>query len=211
MAAMTAGTGGTTSGDRGPDKGKGPGTGSGADAGASPGSAHAAPAARTGRPGKPGWGRRLRGLPGGSLAAKVVAASGAALFLGVLVLSLGSIRYQREHLHDELAAGGDRLGTTIRLGARFAMMLNARDEINQIISDVARQKDIVSIRIYNKEGVIKFSGDPDEVERRTNIRDEAAPPAIARRNRANGWPCASAPACSPIRMAAACWAALPPS
>ncbi|BFR47404.1 PAS domain S-box protein [Nitratidesulfovibrio sp. HK-II] len=159
MTAMTGGTGGTPPPDT--------GTGAGGGKGARPGSAHA------GRPGKPGWGRRLRFLSGASLAAKVVAGSGAALFLGVLVLSLGSIRYQREHLHEELAAGGDRLGTTIRLGARYAMMLNARDEINQIISDVARQKDIVSIRIYNKEGVIKFSGDPGEVERRTNIRDEA--------------------------------------
>ena len=162
MTAMTGGTGGT-GGTPPPDTG----TGTGGGTGARPGSAHA------GRPGKPGWGSRLRFLSGTSLAAKVVAGSGAALFLGVLVLSLGSIRYQREHLHEELAAGGDRLGTTIRLGARYAMMLNARDEINQIISDVARQKDIVSIRIYNKEGVIKFSGDPDEVERRTNIRDEA--------------------------------------
>lgn len=160
MTAMTAGTGGASLAST--------GTSTGADGGAG-----ARPGAHAGRPGKPGWGRRLRFLPGASLAAKVVAGSGAALFLGVLVLSLGSIRYQREHLHEELAAGGDRLGTTIRLGARYAMMLNARDEINQIISDVARQKDIVSIRIYNKEGVIKFSGDPDEVERRTNIRDEA--------------------------------------
>lgn len=162
---MTVGTGGTPPPGTGTNVGTGSGAGTGAGSGSGPEPA--------GRPGKGGRGRRMRGLPGTSLAAKVVAGSGVALFLGVLVLSLGSIRYQREHLHDELAAGGDRLGTTIRLGARFAMMLNARDEINQIISDVSRQKDIVSIRIYNKEGVIKFSGNPDEVERRTNIRDEA--------------------------------------
>lgn len=108
-----------------------------------------------------------------TLAFRVVAAAALPLFAAVVLLSWGSITYQKSHLLDELSVGADRLSNSIRLGARYAMMTNARDEINQIIRDVSGQKDISSIRIYNKEGVIKFSGRPGEVEERTNIRDEA--------------------------------------
>ena len=72
-----------------------------------------------------------------------------------------------------IVAGTDRLTNTIRLGTHYAMMLNSRDDINQIINNIGRQKEIESIRIYNKEGQIKFSNRPSEVETTTNIKDEA--------------------------------------
>lgn len=108
-----------------------------------------------------------------TLAAKVIATCAFSLLLAVLVISVGSIVYQSHHLREELTLSADRLSNTIRLGARYAMLTNARDEINQITRDVAGQKDIAAIRIYNKEGEIKFSGDFGEVGNRTNIRDSA--------------------------------------
>ncbi len=101
------------------------------------------------------------------------------LIIGIpLVVCLGlhgwlSIRYQRDHARNELIAGADRMGQTILLGTRFAMMTNDRHELDQIISDVARHPDIVSIRIYNKDGEITFSNLSEEVGTRTNIRDTA--------------------------------------
>ena len=72
-----------------------------------------------------------------------------------------------------MVAGTDRLTTTIRLGTHYAMMLNSRDEINQIINNIGRQPEIENIRIYNKLGEIKYSNNPDEVEQTTNIKAEA--------------------------------------
>ncbi|MGD8882776.1 MAG: PAS domain S-box protein [Desulfobacterales bacterium] len=72
-----------------------------------------------------------------------------------------------------IMAGTDRLTNTIRLGTQYAMMLNSRDDINQIINNIGRQKEIETIRIYNKEGQIKFSNQPSEIETTTNIKDEA--------------------------------------
>ena len=70
-------------------------------------------------------------------------------------------------------AEADRLGNTIKLGTHYAMMLNSRDDIIQIIQNISRQKEIENIRIYNKEGQIKFSNRAEEVDRITNIKAEA--------------------------------------
>jgi histidine kinase len=53
------------------------------------------------------------------------------------------------------------------------MMLNAREDINEIIKNIGRQEGIEFIRIFNKEGQIKFSKIPEEVDTATNIKDEA--------------------------------------
>jgi histidine kinase len=53
------------------------------------------------------------------------------------------------------------------------MMLNSRDDINQIINNIAKVKEIKNIRIYNKEGQIKYSNQIVEVDIRTNIEAEA--------------------------------------
>ena len=72
-----------------------------------------------------------------------------------------------------IVAGTDRLTNTIKLGTQYAMMLNSRDDINQIINNIGKQKEIETIRIYNKEGQIKFSNQPSELETTTNIKNEA--------------------------------------
>lgn len=108
-----------------------------------------------------------------SLALRIFVLAGGALFVCLAIHAWLSIRYQYAHAQKELVAGADRMGQTILLGTRYAMMGNARHELDQIISDVARHPDIVSIRIYNKAGEIKFSNLPQEVDTRTDIRDTA--------------------------------------
>ncbi|UZP68338.1 PAS domain S-box protein [Desulfovibrio mangrovi] len=108
-----------------------------------------------------------------SLAVRILAITGITLFVCLGLHAWLSIRYQHSHAEKELIAGADRMGQTILLGTRYAMMGNARHELNQIISDVAEHPDIVSIRIYNKAGEIKFSNHPEEVDTRTDIRATA--------------------------------------
>lgn len=107
------------------------------------------------------------------LATKILVATGLALFGGVFALSAASIWYQQEHMVDSLTASGARLGDTIRRGLRFSMLLNSRHELAEIVKNIGEQSDITSIRVYNKEGEVMFSGDPEEVGMRTNIRTEA--------------------------------------
>ncbi|MCB2146807.1 MAG: PAS domain S-box protein [Deltaproteobacteria bacterium] len=108
-----------------------------------------------------------------SLVAKLILAVGIVLLVTIATWAFFNIRYQKEKMVKNMLTGTDRLTTTIRLGTHYAMMLNSRDEINQIIHNIGRQPEIKNIRIYNKEGEIKYSNNPDEVEQTTNIKAEA--------------------------------------
>jgi histidine kinase len=108
-----------------------------------------------------------------SLVLKLILSVGATLLITISTWSYFSIAYQKKNLQHEVVSQTERLGNTIKLGTHYAMMLNSRDEINQIINNIARLEEIQSIRIYNKDGAIKFSNHPQEVEQTTNIRSEA--------------------------------------
>jgi len=108
-----------------------------------------------------------------SLIAKLLILIGLSLFLCVSVWAFFNIKYQKKKLMDGIVASGDTLTTTIKLGAHYAMMNNLREDINRIITRVATRENIENIRIYNKEGQIKYSNLQAEVDQVTNIKDEA--------------------------------------
>jgi len=107
------------------------------------------------------------------LASKLILTVGLTLLISIATWAYFNISYQERKLMQNVVAGTDRLTNTIKLGTHYAMMLNSRDDINQIINNIGRQKEIETIRIYNKEGQIKFSNQPSELETTTNIKDEA--------------------------------------
>jgi histidine kinase len=108
-----------------------------------------------------------------SLISKLILSVGSILLCSISAWSFFSMNYQRDKLMDHVVASTDRLTNTIRLGAHYAMMLNSRDDINQIITNIGKQSEIENIRIYNKQGQIKFSNRPAEIDSRTNIKAEA--------------------------------------
>jgi len=107
------------------------------------------------------------------MAAKFILAVGLILLFTLSTWAYFNIRYQAREMRQNVLAETDRLTNTIKLGAHYAMMLNSRDDINQIINNIAKQKEIKTIRIYNKAGEIKFSNRPSEIDTATNIKAEA--------------------------------------
>ncbi len=108
-----------------------------------------------------------------SLISKLILSVGVTLLVSMSIWAYFNIRYQRHRAMENIVDNTDRLTNTIRLGTHYAMMLNSRDDITQIITNISRQEDIKNIRIYNKLGQIKFSNTPSEVNTRTNIKAEA--------------------------------------
>ncbi|MGD8844937.1 MAG: PAS domain S-box protein [Desulfobacteraceae bacterium] len=104
---------------------------------------------------------------------KLIVTTGLVLLMAMLIWANYNIDYQKRKQMENIVAGTDRLTNTIRLGTQYAMMLNSRDDITQIIANIGRQEEIENIRIYNKAGEIKFSNRTDEVDRITNIEAEA--------------------------------------
>jgi len=107
------------------------------------------------------------------LVSKIVLTVGLVFLVSVSIWAYVNVRYQKEKEMQRIVGNTDRLTTTIRLGTHYAMMLNSRDDINQIIMNIGRLPEIENIRIYNKAGEIKFSNQPSEVDLSTNIKAEA--------------------------------------
>ncbi len=108
-----------------------------------------------------------------SLISKLLILVGLSLFLSVSVWAYFNIKYQNKKLMEGIVYSADTLTTTVKLGAHYAMMNNLRDDITRIITKVASEKNIKNLRIYNKEGQIKYSNFNSEVDQVTNIKAEA--------------------------------------
>jgi histidine kinase len=108
-----------------------------------------------------------------SLISRLILLAGLVLFVVISTWAYFNINYYKNEMVEGIIQEVDRLGSTIKLGTHYAMMLNSREDINNIINNIARQKGIEHIRIFNKHGDIKFSNLPEEVDRRTTIKDDA--------------------------------------
>ncbi|MBW2603481.1 MAG: PAS domain S-box protein [Deltaproteobacteria bacterium] len=108
-----------------------------------------------------------------NLVSKLILSAGLTLLLSISTWAYFNIKYQTQKIMKDIMVGTDRLSNTIILGAHYAMMLNSREDINHIINNISKQKEIDTIRIYNKKGQIKFSNRPLELNLTTNIKAEA--------------------------------------
>jgi len=85
----------------------------------------------------------------------VVVIEGIFLYLNITSLSRQILEKTEEEAFN--------LSETIRLSIRNAMMKDRRDEYQRIIDDVAQRRGIVEVRIFNKQGQITVSSDPNKV------------------------------------------------
>ena len=108
-----------------------------------------------------------------SFVLKIILAVGITLLLCLAVWGFFNISDQKKKVMRSVIQGADRLTNTIRLGTHYAMMHNLRKDINRIIKNIGKEKDIEHVRIYNKAGQIKFSNQNVEIGRITNIKAEA--------------------------------------
>ena len=107
------------------------------------------------------------------LVSKLILMVGLTLLVSISTWSYYNIKYRENTVMGNLSAESDRLSNTIKLGTHYAMMINSREDIAEIIKNISRQPGIMTIRIYNKSGQIKYSDNPSEIDHTTNIKDEA--------------------------------------
>ena len=98
---------------------------------------------------------------------------GLVLFFGFSIWSYFNLQYQKKRTIEGVITGTDRLGHAIALGTNYAMKLDSRKDINKIIRRAAEQDGVETIRIYNKQGEIKFSNHDAEIDQSTSIKAEA--------------------------------------
>ncbi len=97
-----------------------------------------------------------------NLIAQIIVATGGIMLVATLILIYLSITFVNTHTVAEHVITADMMSNTIKLGLHNAMLRNSRDEIDQIIQKVTEINPVTSIRVYNKQGEIKFSNNPEE-------------------------------------------------
>jgi histidine kinase len=108
-----------------------------------------------------------------SLALKIIASVGIILFFSFSIWAYFNLHHYRNKVMADIVSDCERLSQAILLGTHYAMMLNARGDINQTIRNMGRLKGLKHIRIYNKAGMIKFSNLDKEIGFTTGIRTQA--------------------------------------
>ena len=108
-----------------------------------------------------------------SIITKLTILVGLILLLSISIWAYFNINYQQKKIMQGIVEGADGLSHSIKLGMHYAMMNNLREDITLIIKNIAQEKKLKNIRIYNKGGEIKFSNKDAEVDQTTNIKDEA--------------------------------------
>ncbi|WP_022666740.1 PAS domain S-box protein [Desulfospira joergensenii] len=108
-----------------------------------------------------------------NIVSKLIIFIGFPLLLIIAAWAYFNINFQNQKLMKHIITDTNRLTETIRLGTHYAMTLNSRDDITQIIQNIGKQQAIEKIHIYNKAGEITFSNIPMEKHKQTLIKDEA--------------------------------------
>ena len=117
----------------------------------------------------PGLANKIRN----SIVSKLTILVGLILLVSISVWAYFHIGYQQKLVFNGIIHEADGLAHTIKLGTHYAMMHNLRPDIFSIIKKIAAEKELENIRIFNKNGEIKFSNKDGEVDQVTNIKDEA--------------------------------------
>ncbi len=108
-----------------------------------------------------------------SLALKIIASVGLILLCAFSLWAYFNLQHYRTKVMADIVEDCDRLSKTILLGTHYAMMFNARDDINQIINNMGRLEGLEHVRIYNKAGQIKFTNLKHEEGLTTGIETQA--------------------------------------
>jgi two-component system NtrC family sensor kinase len=96
--------------------------------------------------------------------------AGAALIL--FAADTLNLRLQRRQLERLVGLSAERIAETIRSATRDAMLRNDAPDVRRIIQNVGNQQGITRVRIFSKEGRIRTSTLPSEVETLVDMKAE---------------------------------------
>ncbi len=73
------------------------------------------------------------------------------------------IKSQSDALLSEVERHANQLSETVKNSTRYAMLLNQREYVDEIVTTIGKDPAIDNVRIYNKEGAIIYSTNTDDV------------------------------------------------
>lgn len=87
--------------------------------------------------------------------------------------STAELRTQLRFFEESAIRGADMLGETIRRSTHRDMLAGRKSDAHQVLLDIGGQPGIDAVRLFNKEGRIRFSSDETEIGRLVDKQAEA--------------------------------------
>jgi two-component system, NtrC family, sensor kinase len=78
-----------------------------------------------------------------------------------------------EFLTTNIFQNAYNISDVIKKSTRYGMLLNRREDVHQIINTIGTEEGVEEIRVYNKQGTIIYSTNPDELFKTVNFTAEA--------------------------------------
>jgi two-component system NtrC family sensor kinase len=101
-------------------------------------------------------------------ASLVVSTAGLFILFGYL-----NLRLQRQHSQEMVLQSAERISDLIQRSTRYLMLRNDREALYQVITTIGNEPGIRRVRIFNEEGRITLSTDPQEINKLVDKQTEA--------------------------------------
>jgi len=96
-----------------------------------------------------------------------------AMAVGTAFVTTLTVQWQSKNHMDTSVKTAASISDIIKRSTHYSMLLNRREDIYQIINTTGHEPSIDGIRIYNKQGIVSFSTNEQEVGNRVNMDAEA--------------------------------------
>jgi two-component system NtrC family sensor kinase len=109
---------------------------------------------------------RARGLPHWRhrLSVRLIGWMLAAIFITFALVGYLTIRRHRHHLEAATQLSAERVSDLVKRSTSQFMLRNDRDGLHQMMATIASEPGVMRIRIFNQEGKITYSTDPEEID-----------------------------------------------
>ncbi len=98
-----------------------------------------------------------------ALASKLIFSVGLVLFASIFFWSYFTIKYQEQALIDKKVSEVDKFCNTALQLTWFAMFHNPNKDLHQVLKSLSDYNEIEAIKIFDWQGRIKFSNNPEEI------------------------------------------------
>jgi len=91
----------------------------------------------------------------------------------LLALTYATVRVQNENLMEHVVSSAHRVSEVIARSTRHSMLVNRKEEVQNIIGSLRDQPGIEGIRIYNKQGTVVFGTVDQDLGATVDVNAEA--------------------------------------
>lgn len=112
----------------------------------------------------------------GSLSFKLVFITSSVLVVLLIIQTFLTTAKLKEDMIETLTTDAYNLSEIIKNSTRYSMILNAKEQVSEIFKNLEKKDGILSIKLYDKKGYVRFAGDKSKINQSVSIESEICSP-----------------------------------